>query len=583
MSVSRSAPRRRLGLLAGATSVLLFASLLAAGPAPALTPCTSPPAIIPEAQLTPGMLGSGVTALAGTTPVPFTFEVIGTIPNGYMLGLDAIVIHITGPQSFLNETGGVFFGMSGSPAYVNGKLAGAVSAVFDDPTFGALTPAEAMLAVVDAAQGSTSARPAKTVVPTPQIRRAIARIQGVSPASVTGTFAQLRVPLAVSGLNDDQVAQLQGRLDRRGENFVVYAAGSAPASSGSVTSTRFVPGEPLGVAIAYGDASYYATGTATFMCGDSVAAFGHPFFYDAPGQISLGLSGATGLMVVKGQGWPGYRFALLTEPRGTIVQDRFAGIAGIVGMAPASIPVMSDLTNLDDGSSRVGTTEVIHSWGWWLEEIAWSHLSANFAAVFGHYGGGSSSLDWTIDGTTADGPFTVSNHTLSSSEFDATESVWRLITAVDALQFAEGVDVTLSGITTSGWITRDRLEGTIGRVRVASTMQPKLRVRNVLKAHPGDVVTVEVTFDALEGDNVVATVQFEVPMNEKGTHDVLLRGGRDLFRWPDTFPELLDELNGGEHPDDLVVRGLGGSSLWPQGMLVHGRSRFSVQVVPVVF
>jgi len=144
MSDARSAPRRRLGWLAGATTFLLLASMLAAGPAPALTPCTSPPATISQAKLTPGTLGTGLTTLDGTTPVPFDFEVVGTIPDGWMLGLDAIVIHVTGPSSFLDATGGVFFGMSGSPTYVNGKLAGAVSGVFwDDPTFGVLTPAKA--------------------------------------------------------------------------------------------------------------------------------------------------------------------------------------------------------------------------------------------------------------------------------------------------------------------------------------------------------------------------------------------------------------------------------------------------------
>lgn len=578
MSEPRSAPRRRLGLLAGATSILILASLLAAGPAPALTPCATPPAVIPQAQLTPGTLGSGMTALAGTTPVPFTFQVVGTIPDGWMLGLDAIVIHITGPQAFLDETGGVFFGMSGSPAYVNGLLAGAVSGVFDDPTFGVLTPAEAMLEVLDAAQGS--ARPARTIVPTPAIRRAIAQIQGVPVSSVAGTFEQLPVPLAVSGLSDAKVAELQGRLDDRGENFWVYSAASASTTPGTVSATQFTPGEPLGAAIAYGDASYYATGTATFTCGDYVAAFGHPFFYDAPGEISLGLSGAEGLMVVRGQGWPGYRFALLTEPRGTIVQDRFAGIVGVVGQAPPSVPIVSELTSLDSGESRTGTTEAIHTWGWWLEEIVWAHHYANFAAVFGHYGGGSSGLQWTIHGTTPDGPFAVSNRWMASSEFDATESMWRLISAVDMLQFAEGADVTFTDISTSGWITQDRLEGQIDRVRVASTMQPKLRVRELVKAHPGDVVTVEVTFASAEGADVVTTVEFEVPANVRGIRDVSLRGGRERYRWPETFPEVLDMLNGGEHPDDLVVAGLGGLRQWPQGIVVSGKARFQVQVVP---
>jgi len=566
-------------LLASATTVLLLASLIAAGPAPALAPCTSPPIIIPEAQLTPGLAGSGLTTLTGATPVPFSFQIVGTIPDGWMLGLDAIVIHITGPASFLTETGGVFFGMSGSPAYVGSKLAGAVSGVFyDDPTFGVLTPAEAMLQVMDAAQGSSPMLPARTVALTPEIRRAIARIQGVSEASVTGSFQRLPVPLAVSGLSDEQIAQLQSQLEARGEDFIVYSAASASSTSGTVTPTQFAPGEPLGVAIAYGDASYYATGTATFTCGDYVAAFGHPFFYDAPGEISLGLSGAEGLMVLRGQGWPGSRYAVLTEPRGTVVQDRFAGIAGVIGQVPGSIPIESDLTNLDDGSSRIGTTEVIHSWGWWLEEIVWSHLWANFAAVFGHYGGGSSSLDWTIEGSTVDGPFTVSNHWLASDQWDATYSIWRLTSAIDMLQFVSDAEVTFTDISTSGWITKDRLEGKIGRVRVASTMQPKLRVRGVLKAHPGDVVTVEVTYDMIDGSRTVKSVEFEVPKNVKGFRDVSLRGGHQRYRWSDTFQEALDILNGGEHPDDLVLAGLGRYQ-WPQGLIVGGKASFTVQVV----
>jgi hypothetical protein len=333
------------------------------------------------------------------------------------------------------------------------------------------------------------------------------------------------------------------------------------------------------VAIAYGDASYYATGTATFTCGSYVAAFGHPFFYDAPGEISLGLSGAEGLMIVRGQGWPGYRFALLTEPRGTIVQDRFAGIAGIVGQAPASIPVVSTLTSLDTGASRTGTTEVVHSWGWWLEELVWSHLSANLAAVFGHYGGGSSGLEWTIQGTFDDEPFTVSNRTMSSDEWDVGGSMWSLISAIDLLQFNEWGDVTFTDISTTGWLTEDLLEGSIARVRVASTTQPRLRVRETVKAHPGDVVTVEVTFDMLEGEDVVSAVEFEVPRNVKGIRDVLVRGGRERYRWPDSPEEMFETLNGGEHPDDLVLTGLAGGQQWSQGLEVSGKYRFWVQVV----
>ncbi len=69
--------------------------------------------------------------------------------------------------------------MSGSPAYVNGKLAGAVSGVFyDDATFAVLTPADAMLDLLEYVGASPT--PARRVPLTDQVRRAIAKADGVS-------------------------------------------------------------------------------------------------------------------------------------------------------------------------------------------------------------------------------------------------------------------------------------------------------------------------------------------------------------------------------------------------------------------
>jgi hypothetical protein len=542
MSAPRSTPRRRLTAIAGFTSLLLLATMLSAGPAPAQVACdTSTIAIVPQGNLTPGTIGNGVTTLAQNIPAPFDFEVVGTIPDGWMLGLDAIVIHITGPQEFLDETGGVFFGMSGSPALVGGDLAGAVSGVFwDDPTFGVLTPAQAMLDVMDAAQ--PPAPLAQRIVPTDAVRRAMARIQGESVSSVSGSFEQLPTPLAVSGLSRRQAAELQTRLDERGENFHVYRAASA-TSSAALDPTQFDPGETLGAAISYGDASYYATGTATFVCGDYVAAFGHPFFYDAPGEISLGLSGAEGLMVLKPLGYPGYRYALLTEPRGTIVQDRFAGIVGAVGQVPPSVPITSDLQNLDDLTSRQGETEAIHTWGWWLEEIVWAHLWSNFAAAFGHFGGGTSRLEWTLSGHTAAGAFTVSDFSMASSPWDVTDSMWPLISAIDALQFNGFEDVTFDGIDSTGWVTQERLEGRIDQVMLSSTSFPSPTEHNVIRAAPGDTVTVDITLDMLEGDDVSVTASLTVPKKSPRNIEISMRGRSRTRYWDaESFDELLDLL-----------------------------------------
>jgi hypothetical protein len=564
---------------------LLATTLIGVTPVPAATLCSSPPAVFPESGLVPGTIGTGYTTLSGSTPTIFTVEVLGTIPDGFMLGLDAIVVQITGPQSFLDETGGIFFGMSGSPVYVDGALAGAVSAVFEDATFGVLTPAQSMVDLLHLPSSGATAQPARSIPLTGEIRRAIARVQGVPASAVTGTFEQLPLPLGVSGLSDAQIQQFQTTMDEQGMNVLVYSGGSTTASPTPVNPTQFTRGQPVGTVISSGDASIYATGTATATCGTTILAYGHPVFYDAPGAVSLGLSGASGMMIVKSVGWPGYRFALLTEPRGQIVQDRFAGEVGIVGVTPPSVPITSTLSSPDTGLSRSGMTDAIHTWGWWLEDIVWTHVASNIAAVIQRYGGGTSNLAWTIQGTRPDGTaFTVTNRGMFWSDWDAGETVWKLLNAIDALQFNQFEKVTFTGVDIAGSVTQQQLEGDIVRVRTSSALQPTLRSRNVTKVKAGHALTVEVTLAPLDGSpDVVSTLQLRIPRDAHGTRAVKVRGGRDS-EWFDTsyvgsLDELLAILNGGSHQNDLIASGFGASQTKELDWIVDGSFRFSVRAV----
>jgi SpoIVB peptidase S55 len=577
--------RRRSAWVAMVLSLALVATLFTGvASAPADAACTDPPAVVPEDELVPGTMGTGLTALDGTNPVSFQYRIVGTIPDGWMLGIDAIVIEITGPASFLARPGGVFFGMSGSPAYVNGALAGAVSAVFyDDAHFGVLTPAESMLGLLDSPSGAATAAAdvARKIPLTAPIRREIAGDLGVVTSEVTGSFQQLPVLVGAAGLPPAGVAQLQQTLDDHGENMRVYSAGTAPIG-GPVRDLPFAPGEPLGAAISYGDATLFATGTATFTCGNEVAAFGHPFFYDAPGDISLGLAGANGLMVLGGRFFPGSRFATLTEPRGQIVQDQFVGILGVVGQTPPSTPITSDLTNLDSGFERQGTTEAFHTMGYWLEELVWFHLYLNIAAVLGHFGPGTTDLHWTIDGTREDGtPFTVQNREIVSSSYDASEVIYTLMSQLDYLEYSGFETVGVTGVSTSGETTADRLEGQITSVKLASPLSRRLEERRSVPANPGDRVTVQVTLDPYEpGDDIVTTLTVKVPRGARGSQRMRLSSGTGW--WPDhrirSFDDLLEALNGGTHYDQLVLTGFK-DVVEREPVVVIGRSKFTIDVV----
>ena len=95
----------------------LFVSLLA----PALL--AADPEIFPLSQVRPGMKGEAYTIFAGDQIEKFDLVVIGVMPNFLAPRESIILVQLLGPKV---EHTGVVAGMSGSPVYFDGKLAGAL-------------------------------------------------------------------------------------------------------------------------------------------------------------------------------------------------------------------------------------------------------------------------------------------------------------------------------------------------------------------------------------------------------------------------------------------------------------------------
>src|ERR1044071_4143500 len=102
---------------------LLAVSLCALARAlPASQPADAP--IIPLDDLKPGQRGEVWTVFQGTEPEPFEVEVTGVLRNALGPGKSLILCRLTDPR--VQQMGAVA-GMSGSPLYIDGKLAGALS------------------------------------------------------------------------------------------------------------------------------------------------------------------------------------------------------------------------------------------------------------------------------------------------------------------------------------------------------------------------------------------------------------------------------------------------------------------------
>src|ERR1700685_3508581 len=116
------------------------------------SPATSPqqltvPAIIPLDQIHEGMKGTALTVFQGVKPEPMDVEVLGVMHNVNGPKGDIILVRLHGTKP---EYTGVVAGMSGSPVYFDGKLAGALAfriGEFSKEPIAGVTPIQEMLEI----------------------------------------------------------------------------------------------------------------------------------------------------------------------------------------------------------------------------------------------------------------------------------------------------------------------------------------------------------------------------------------------------------------------------------------------------
>src|SRR5947207_11866801 len=102
---------------------------------------------LPLSQIHAGMRGVAYTVFQGTTPEAMDVEVLGVLKNANGPKGDIILVRLGGAKA---EYTGVVAGMSGSPVYFNGKLAGAVAfriGEFSKEPIAGVTPISEMLEI----------------------------------------------------------------------------------------------------------------------------------------------------------------------------------------------------------------------------------------------------------------------------------------------------------------------------------------------------------------------------------------------------------------------------------------------------
>ena len=295
---------------------------------------------IPVSEIRAGMKGTGRTVFEGSRVEEFDVEVLGVLRR-YQPGRDLILVRASGGP--LEHTG-IIAGMSGSPIYLEGRLAGALAYAysFAKDAIAGVTPIDDMVEHLgrEAAGAAASGADGAALAPgaLAPVERDVAALAGEP-----GALRPVQMPLMVSGFTEDVVRDMRGYFGERG--LVVAQGGVTEAA---IDAEDLVPGSAVGVRLVEGDANIAAIGTLTMRDGDRVLAFGHPLFH--AGAVSLPLSGATIEAVLPSQN-VSFKFGSASEKDlGVIEQYRSTGIGGRIGPSPELLPL--DLHIESPGSPR---------------------------------------------------------------------------------------------------------------------------------------------------------------------------------------------------------------------------------------
>jgi hypothetical protein len=216
--------------------------------------------------------------------------------------------------------------MSGSPVYLDGKLAGALSlklGIFTKAPIAGVTPIEDV--VHPPAQSSAQSFPM-------QLDASVAH-QASSSFSLpsASTLEPIETPLVFSGFQPATLQQFAPQIQDYG--FVAAQGGtSAPRPD----DAHLVPGDMAGMVLLQGDASINSACTVTAVQADRVFLCGHPFLNLGDVQIPMARSR---VLTTLSSDLASTKIVNVGGSIGTITGDHLTAVTGKLGAPPAMIPL----------------------------------------------------------------------------------------------------------------------------------------------------------------------------------------------------------------------------------------------------
>jgi hypothetical protein len=330
--------------------------------------------VIPLRDVKPGMKGYGLTVFQGTQPERFEVEVIDVLKN-FLPRQDLILIKTKHPRL---EVAKVVAGMSGSPVYLGGKMAGAYAYgwTFGMEPVAGVTPIANMLQDLDqplpkeidgwplgplpqkhqrlASRAGSSGRYAGPLERYDLRTHAaqIARNRTVSAASAP--LAPVATPLLLGGITPRATEFARELLGPLGfEPLQAGGGGEVDPKS----PTRFVDGGAIAVQMVRGDMSATPLGTVTRVEGNKLVAFGHPMMQVGVTALPTALGR---ILWVLASAQRSFKMGVATRPVGALVNDRQASIVVSQSQPAPLIPVRMRISGVPGARQTIWNFEVAH-------------------------------------------------------------------------------------------------------------------------------------------------------------------------------------------------------------------------------
>ncbi len=291
---------------------------------------------IAVSQIHAGMRGVAYTVFQGVKPEAMDVEVLGVLHNMNGPKGDIILVRLHGAKV---EYTGVVAGMSGSPVYFDGKLAGALAfriGEFSKEPIAGVTPIADMLEISaldgSPAEETSAVKPSVSTVAGKTAAPGETSALPTSGQDFTNYLKPIETPLVFNGFSEEAVRLFAGQF---------ASAGVVPVmGAGSVSNDKqpepLEPGSAVSAILVRGDMDIAGTCTVTYMDAQRLLACGHPLLQF--GSVDLPMTKADVLATLPSP-LNAFKIVNTTEPVGTFVQDRHTGILGVFDRQPKMIPV----------------------------------------------------------------------------------------------------------------------------------------------------------------------------------------------------------------------------------------------------